>query len=206
MIIMNYRLQDILKLIIPGLYLMALVFTWLVIEGEITTEDIKSVKDIVPIIVLLIPFVGFVVGYFSECMMSLLEHLWYSLGGRRPSKTILKGSRLYHLDGAEKILVIHGLTATKLTNDEANQVLHTAKQTIDRTKVEDFRTYTALSRNIFGCQMLFTNFYLLGTEKLCLCFTIILLTITVMFFIYWMHHNHVYVKYVLAEYRNINKI
>lgn len=197
---MNYRLQDIMKLIIPGLYLVALVVTWLIFEGRITSEDIKSVKDIVPIIVLLIPFVGFVVGYFSECMMSMLEHVWYSLGGRRPSKTILKGCRLYHLNGAEKILVKHSLAAAELKNDDANKVLHTAKQTIDRTKVEDFRTYTALSRNIFGCQMSFVVLYLLGTEKLCLRFFIILLTITVMFFIYWMHHNHVYVRYVLAEY------
>lgn len=179
---------------------MALVITWLIIEGKITTDDIKSVKDIVAIIVLLIPFVGFVVGYFSECLMSLFEHLWYSFGGRRPSKTILKGCFLYHLACAEKILTKHSMTVANLKNKDANMILHTAKQSIDRNKVEDFRNYTALSRNIFGSQVLFTVLYLIGTAEINLCPTVILVAITLLFMVYWIHHNHVYVKYVLAEY------
>lgn len=179
---------------------MALVFTWLIVEGKITADDIKSVKDIVAIIVLLIPFVGFVVGYFSECMMSLIEHLWYSFGGRRPSKTILKGCFLYHLASGEKILTRHSLSVANLKNKDANKILHTAKQTIDRNKVEDFRTYTALSRNIFGCQVMFIILYLVGTKEICSSSFILLLTTTFLFMVYWIHHNHVYVKYVLAEY------
>lgn len=197
---MNYRLQDIMKLIIPGLYFMALVFAWLIFEDKITADDIKSVKDIVAIIVLLIPFVGFVAGYFSECMMSLVEHLWYTIGGRRPSKTILKGCKLYHLASAEKILSKHSKNVTNLKNKDANMILHTAKQTIDRSKVEDFRTYTALSRNIFGCQLMFTTLYLIGATEIFSYISMILLTVTLLFMVYWIHHNHVYVKYVLAEY------
>lgn len=197
---MNYRLQDIMKLIIPGLYLVALVFAWLILDNKITAEDIKGVKDIVAIIVLLIPFVGFVAGYFSECMMSLVEQLWYTIGGRRPSKTILKGCKLYHLASAEKILTKHSKKGTNLKNEDANMILHTAKQSIDRNKTEDFRNYTALSRNIFGCQLIFTIMYLVGTVEICSYSTIILVAVTLLFMVYWIHHNHVYVKYVLAEY------
>lgn len=197
---MDYRLQDIMKLIIPGLYFMALVFAWLIFEDKITADDIKSVKDIVAIIVLLIPFVGFVAGYFSECMMSLVEHLWYTIGGRRPSKTILKGCKLYHLASAEKILTKHSKNGTNLKNEDANTILHTAKQTIYRSNVEEFRTYTALSCNIFGCQLIFTILYLVGAVEICSYTTIILVAVTLLFMVYWIHHNHVYVKYVLAEY------
>lgn len=42
---MNYRLQDIMKLIIPGLYFMALVFAWLIFDNKITSGDIKGVKE-----------------------------------------------------------------------------------------------------------------------------------------------------------------
>ena len=101
---MNYRLQDLIKLIIPGLYVVAFVVGWQLLFSNNTT-NISKIKDYTSIIVLLIPFVGFIVGYFVECAMSALEHLFYLLGGRRPSKTILcKGLwSLYFLNSVNKI-------------------------------------------------------------------------------------------------------
>lgn len=60
---MNYRLQDIMKMIIPGLYLMALVLGYEFLCSDFDIDTAK-LKDLSAIVVLLIPFVGFVVGYF----------------------------------------------------------------------------------------------------------------------------------------------
>lgn len=198
---MNYRLQDIMKMIIPGLYLMALVLGYEFLCSDFDIDTAK-LKDLSAIVVLLIPFVGFVVGYFVECITAGLEHGWYALGGRRPSKNILEGSSIYPVADIEKIKTKHQISNGSITNDKANEALQAAKQSIpNREVVEPYRNNAALARNIFGAQLIFTvllavlldTFY---TEV----YWYLSLVVMLAFLGYWIHHNHVYVKYVLAEY------
>lgn len=84
---MNYRLQDFIKYIIPGLYVIFFVFVWCVLSSKHHLDTTK-LKDFTNVIILLIPFVGFVIGYFIESMMTCAEHLFYILGGRRLLKTV----------------------------------------------------------------------------------------------------------------------
>ena len=198
---MNYRLQDIMKMIIPGLYLMALVLEYEFLCSDFDIDTAK-LKDLSAIVVLLIPFVGFVVGYFVECITAGLEHGWYVLGGRRPSKNILEGSSIYPVADIEKIKTKHQISNGSITNDKANEALQAAKQSIpNKEVVEPYRNNAALARNIFGAQFIFTvllavlldTFY---TEVYWYLSLVVLLA----FLGYWVHHNHVYVKYVLAEY------
>lgn len=198
---MNYRLQDIMKMIIPGLYLMALVLGYEFLCSDFDIDTAK-LKDLSAIVVLLIPFVGFVVGYFVECITAGLEHGWYVLGGRRPSKNILEGSSIYPVADIEKIKTKHQISNGSITNDKANEALQAAKQSIpNKEVVEPYRNNAALARNIFGAQFIFTvllavlldTFY---TEVYWYLSLVVLLA----FLGYWVHHNHVYVKYVLAEY------
>ena len=199
---MNYRLQDLMKLIIPGLYVVAFVVGWILLFSSLTI-DMAKIKDITNIIVLLIPFVGFIVGYFVECVMSALEHVFYLLGGRRPSKTILCNSfrGLYALKLENKIFSKHDCTIESIKNEKANEILQIAKQSIDREKVEVFRLNSMLARNIFGSQFFLTILYCFASD--CFCkdgYFYISLAVSLLFFFYWFHHTHVYVKYVLAEY------
>ena len=197
---MNYRIQDFMKLIIPGMYVVAFIVGWYMLTyGK--KNNVIELKDFVPIILLFIPFVGFVVGYFVECLMAVSEHLIYQIGFRRPSKTVLSGSlMLYVLATQDKIRSKHNARPT-LTNAKAGEILQIAKQNIDQEKVENFRLNSVLSRNIFGGQFLLTIAYVFVSN----CFykdTIFYLSLIVvlLFFIYWLHQTHVYVKYVLAEY------
>lgn len=198
---MNYRLQDLIKLIIPGLYVVAFVVGWQHLFSNNTT-NISKIKDYTSIIVLLIPFVGFIVGYFVECAMSALEHLFYLLGGRRPSKTILcKGLwSLYVLNSVNKICSKHRISGT-ISNAKANEILQIAKQNIDREKVEVFRLNSMLARNIFGSQLFLTILYGFASDYFYKDgYFYISLAVSLLFFLYWFHHTHIYVKYVLAEY------
>ena len=49
-----------MKLIIPGLYVVALVVGWKILFSN-NTIDMSKIKDVTNIIVPLIPFVGFIV-------------------------------------------------------------------------------------------------------------------------------------------------
>lgn len=198
---MNYRLQDLIKLIIPGLYVVAFVVGWQLLFSN-NTINISMIKDFTSIIVLLIPFVGFIVGYFVECVMSAFEHIFYLLGGRRPSKTILNNGlwNLYVLNSTNKIRAKHGISGF-ITNAKANKILQIAKQSIDREKVEVFRLNSMLARNIFGSQLFLTILYGFASDYFYKDgYFYILLAVSLFFFLYWFHHTHIYVKYVLAEY------
>lgn len=195
-----------MKLIIPGLYVVALVVGWQILFSN-NTIDMSKIKDVTSIIVLLIPFVGFIVGYFVECVMSAFEHIFYLLGGRRPSKTILSNGlwNLYVLNSANKIRAKHFISGS-ISNAKANKILQIAKQNIDREKVEVFRLNSMLARNIFGGQIFLTILYSYASD----CFYkdgyfYISLAVSLLFFFYWFHHTHIYVKYVLADYGNTLK-
>lgn len=198
---MNYRLQDIMKMIIPGLYLMALVLGYNILYSDFDI-DTSKLKDLSAIVVLLIPFVGFVVGYFVECITAGLEHGWYTLGWRRPSKNIMDGSSMYPVANIEMIKMKHQITNGSITNDKANEVLQAAKQSImNKEVVEPYRNNAALARNIFGAQLIFTIFYTIGLDAFYTeVYWYLSLFVLLAFFGYWIHHNNVYVKYVLAEY------
>ena len=198
---MNYRLQDIMKMIIPGLYLTALILGYEILNSNFDIDTSKW-KDLSAMVVLLIPFVGFVLGYFVECVTAGIEHGWYALRWRRPSKNILEGSSKYPVANIEKIKMKHQLTSGKISNDKANEVLQTAKQCIpNKEVVEPYRNNTTLARNIFGAQLIFTIIYaaLLDAFYTEVYWYLSLFALLV-FLGYWIHHNHVYVKYVLAEY------
>lgn len=198
---MNYRLQDLIKLIIPGLYVVAFVWGWQLLFSN-NTIDMSKIKDVTGIIVLLIPFVGFIVGYFVECIMSAIEHLFYLVGGRRPSKTILSNGlwSLYVLNSANTILTKHGISGS-ISNTKANEILQIAKQSIEREKVEVFRLNSMLARNIFGGQFFLTLLYGYVSDSFYKDgYFYVSLAVSLVFFFYWFHHTHTYIKYVLAEY------
>jgi len=198
---MNYRLQDIMKMIIPGLYLMALVLGYNIWYSDFDI-DTSKLKDLSAIVVLLIPFVGFVVGYFVECITAGLEHGWYALGWRRPSKNIMDGSSMYPVANIEMIKMKHQITNGSITNDKANEVLQAAKQSItNKEVVEPYRNNASLARNIFGAQLVFTVLLAVLLDAFYTdVYWYLSLVALLAFFGYWIHHTHVYVKYVLAEY------
>ena len=70
---MSYRIQEILRMIIPGLYLIAMVLILFLIGGgwgRIATPGQNTIIDLLKgasnVVVLLLPFLGFIVGYIIE--------------------------------------------------------------------------------------------------------------------------------------------
>ena len=169
---------------------------------ELSVGDWKLLLDVLDnfssVIVLFIPFVGFVAGYVIECFMSIFEHLFYLIGGRRPSKNILKGSSIYVLHNLEQINM-DLLNNEALTNRNCKIALQKAKQQIDRAKCLDFLYASILARNLFGSQIMILIFLVIQfgwMSKSVLYATILAL----LFLVYWIHKNHVYVKYIFSEY------
>ena len=202
---MSYRMQEILRMIIPGLYLIAMLLILFLISGgwnEIQEKDQSTILDVLKgasnVVVLLLPFLGFVAGYLIECIMSFGERLLYFVGLRRPSKVVLKDSKLYvlgNLADIRKELAMEG----KITNSKAGEALQKAKQKIERQTVEMFHDTSIMARNIMGSQLILTVFAacyigLLSGEFFGMLGMLFVLSI------YWYHRNCIYVKYVLSEF------
>ncbi len=202
---MSYRTQEILRMIIPGLYLIAMLLILILIGGEwnvINDTDKKTIIDVLKgasnVVVLLLPFLGFVAGYLIECIMSFGERLLYIIGMRRPSKVVLIGSNLYilgNLSDIRKELAIEG----KITNSKAGEALQKAKQKIERQTVEMFHDTSIMARNIMGSQLILTVFAACYSGLLTHEFYGMLMMLLILS-VYWYHRNCIYVKYVLSEF------
>ena len=202
---MSYRTQEILRMIIPGLYLIAMVLILFLIGGgwgRIATPEQNTIIDLLKgasnVVVLLLPFLGFIVGYIIECIMSICERLLYWFGIPRPSKLVLKGCKMYVLDNTCRIREELGV-GSPITNDKAGKALQKAKFAIQRQGVETFHDSSILARNIMGSQLMLTIHTIYNNDWFP-CEFWAMLILLLLLSAYWYHKNCIYVKYVLNEY------
>ena len=202
---MSYRTQEILRMIIPGLYLIAMVLILFFIGGgwwRIATPEQNTIIDVLKgasnVVVLLLPFLGFVVDYIIECIMSICERLLYWFGIPRPSKFVLKGCKMYVLYNTYRIRTELGV-GSPITNDKAGKALQKAKLAIQWQSVETFHDSSILARNIMGSQLMLTIYTIYNNDWFP-CEFWAMLILLLLLSAYWYHKNCIYVKYVLNEY------
>lgn len=201
---MNYRFQEILRYCIPGLYLIAMV-AFLTIDSiignplTINKEVLDICKTFSSVIVLLLPFVGFALGYIIECVMAIFERLLYRIGFPRPSFIVLRNiTYLYQLHNVEDIKTKIGIQQ-KCSNKEARDAFQKAKQLTERTKYEHFYISSIMARNILGAQLM-SGLGLIKLEPISRFTVIIFIALSFLFMLSWYHRNCVYAKNVFAEY------
>lgn len=194
------RIQETFRFITPGIYFLALV---LLINFDKIRID-KSTQDVLSclssIIVLLIPFVGFVVGFFIECIMTWFEQLIYSLGISRPSRKVLHGtSELYKLDEKLRRAIVGENEVN--TNKDSNEYQQIAKQYVgDDPVVLRFYHFSIMARHIFGAQLFASIYYLVFADGWSWLNMIGALFILLILFVFWYRQNCVYMKYLFAVY------
>ena len=190
------RIQELMRYITPGLFLIALM---LFVFSDEFLAVVGYLEKFSAIIVVLLPFMGFVVGYLIECIMTWIERGLYWLGIARPSKHILfKARRLYVLEDKARAEI------RKLRegddNRAANYLQQIAKQSIGDKEVVSRHYYLSImSRHIWGAFLIAGVSYLFSTEFLWLKLFVFVLIMLVLGF-FWYHQTCVYMKYLFAEY------
>lgn len=196
------RIQETFRYITPGLYLLAMVLV-------MNFEDIKSdeqLRDFIAkfsaIIIVLLPFVGFVIGYFIECIMTWIERCMYLIQIPRPSRVVLNGKcGLYVISDDIRLRITSG---EKVDNKKANRYQQLAKQAVDEKEVVS-RGYhqSIMARHILGAQLSGCVYYLAfdGGWSWCHLINALLIVLVVGFF--WYHQTCVYMKYLFAEYGKV---
>lgn len=196
------RIQETFRYITPGLYLLALI---LVINFDIVKSDeelLDAIAKFSAIIIVLLPFVGFVVGYFIECIMTWVERFLYWIRIPRPSRIVLNGnSNLYVISEEARNKITNG---ESVDNAKSNRYQQIAKQEVGENVVVT-RGYhlSIMARHILGAQLLGCIYYLAFAEGWSWCHLIYALLILLMVGFFWYHQTCVYMKYLFAEYGNV---
>lgn len=193
------RLQETFRYITPGLYFGSLILIVNIdsISGNELLKD--TISKFSAIIVVLLPFVGFVFGYFIECIMSLVERFFYWVHIPRPSCVVLNGKcSLYILNEDARAAITRNST---VNNKSANHHQQLAKQAVaDKEKVSTWYYQSVMARNILGAQLLATIYYLAFAGGWSWCHLVYALLILAVVGFFWYHQTCVYMKYLFAEY------
>jgi len=193
------RIQEVFRYITPGLFLLALVFV--INFNEIS--DNEKLKDAIArfsaIIIVLLPFVGFVFGYFIECLMACLERILYWIGIPRPSRIVLNGKcSLFILADDLRRAITKGDT---VDNKEANRFQQTSKQKVgDKDVVSRCYYQSIMARHIWGATLIAGIYYLAFAGGWSWGHFIWVVGILVVLSFFWYHQTCVYMKYLFAEY------
>ena len=196
------RIQETFRYITPGLYLLALILVMKFNTIKSNEELLDAIAKFSAIIIVLLPFVGFVVGYFIECIMTWVERFFYWIHVPRPSRVVLKGKcGLYIISSEAQNSITDG---EEVDNTNANRYQQIAKQMVGENEVVA-RGYhhSIMARHIFGAQLLGCIYYLAfagGWSWINLLYAV-LITLVIGFF--WYHQTCVYMKYLFAEYGKV---
>lgn len=194
------RIQEAFRFITPGLYFLALVLIINLNKVRGDSTIVETIDKLSSVIVVLLPFLGFVVGFIIESIMTWIERGLYLIGISRPSRKVLHGSsELYVLNDNIRDQILKGETVND--NKTANHYQQEAKQSLgNNEKVSRFYHHSIMARHIVGAQLLATVYYFASGGEWVWWHIIIAVSILLLLGIFWYHQNCVYMKYLFAEY------
>lgn len=204
---MAYKFSDILRMIIPGLYFITLSLG-ISVDLEIIRIDEETpffkllTSTFANVIVILLPFLGYIVGYIINICSSYMERLVYRIKKmKRPSQIVLGFNEDYRLKDVSKILAHYGIN--EVNEQTAHKAFLLAKEEISQSdRINTHFEQSTFARNIAGVQLLYTliafvSMFFGGLYSL-ISFVISLLLSLVCLY-NWRRQSCVYAKYVFSE-------
>lgn len=204
---MTYKISDILRMIIPGLYFITLSLG-ISVDLEIIRIDEATpflkllTSTFANVIVILLPFLGYIVGYIINICSSYMERLVYRSNIlKRPSQIVLGFNEDYRLKDVSKILAHYGIN--EVNEQTAHKAFLLAKEEIPQSdRINTHFEQSAFARNIAGVQLLFTLIALASMffgGLYSLISFVISAVLCVICLYNWRRQSCVYAKYVFSE-------
>lgn len=204
---MTYKFSDILRMIIPGLYFITLCL------GTSVDLEIMRIDEATPffklltstfanVIVILLPFLGYIVGYIINICTSYIERVVYRIQKlKRPSQIVLGFNEDYRLKDVSKILAHYGIN--EVNEQTAHKAFLLAKEEITQSdRINTHFEQSTFARNIAGVQLLYTliafvSMFFAGLYSL---ISFVISAVLCVICLYnWRRQSCVYAKYVFSE-------
>lgn len=204
---MTYKFSDILRMIIPGLYFITLCL------GTSVDLEIIRIDEATPffklltstfanVIVILLPFLGYIVGYIINICSSYTERVVYRRKiMKRPSQIVLGFNEDYRLKDVSKILAHYGIN--EVNEQAAHKAFLLAKEEISQSdRINIHFEQSTFARNIAGVQLLYTliAFVSMFFGGLYSLISFVISAVLCVICLYnWRRQSCVYAKYVFSE-------
>lgn len=204
---MTYKFSDILRMIIPGLYFITLSLG-ISVDLEIIRIDEEPpffkllTSTFANVIVILLPFLGYIVGYIINICSSYMERLVYRIKKmKRPSQIVLGFNEDYRLKDVSKILAHYGIN--EVNEQTAHKAFLLAKEEITQSdRINTHFEQSTFARNIAGVQLLYTliAFVSMFFGGLYSLISFVISAVLCVICLYnWRRQSCVYAKYVFSE-------
>jgi hypothetical protein len=204
---MTYKFSDILRMIIPGLYFITLCLG-ISVDLEIIRIDEETpvfkllTSTFANVIVILLPFLGYIVGYIINICSSYMERLVYRIKKmKRPSQIVLGFNEDYRLKDVSKILAHYGIN--EVNEQTTHKAFLLAKEEISQSdRIDTHFEQSTFARNIAGVQLLYTliAFVSMFFGGLYSLISFVISAVLCVICLYnWRRQSCVYAKYVFSE-------
>ena len=204
---MTYKFSDILRMIIPGLYFITLclgisVGLEIIRIDEATPFFKLLTSTFANVIVILLPFLGYIVGYIINICSSFMERFVYRRNIlKRPSQIVLGFNEDYRLKDVSIILEHYGIN--EVNEQTAHKAFLLAKEEISQSdRINTHLEQSIFARNIAGAQLVFTLVALIAIFFGGL-YSLISFIISLLLFLLclynWRRQSCVYAKYIFSE-------
>ena len=204
---MTYKFSDILRMIIPGLYFITLSLG-ISVDLEIIRIDEETpffkllTSTFANVIVILLPFLGYIVGYIINICSSYIERVVYRRKiMKRPSQIVLGFYEDYRLKDVSKILAHYGIN--EVNEQTAHKAFLLAKEEITQSdRINTHFEQSTFARNIAGVQLLYTliAFVSMFFGGLYSLISFVISAVLCVICLYnWRRQSCVYAKYVFSE-------
>ena len=204
---MTYKFSDILRMIIPGLYFITLSLG-ISVDLEIIRIDEETpffkllTSTFANVIVILLPFLSYIVGYIINICSSYMERLVYRIKKmKRPSQIVLGFNEDYRLKDVSKILAHYGIN--EVNEQTAHKAFLLAKEEISQSdRINTHFEQSTFARNIAGVQLLYTliAFVSMFFGGLYSLISFVISAVLCVICLYnWRRQSCVYAKYVFSE-------
>lgn len=187
-----------MKILIPGFYLLMFVGMGLGVK-HFNNNFFDIIDKASAIIVVVMFFVAFFLGFIVEIISGLFEFFLYWVGCSRPSRSILndtalKRFRVVDLKKLKRKLDLNG----DVNNNEAGLCLRKAKQAIDMGKYQEFYYQSIMGRNLFISHIL--AYFIVKDLPIPCLLQYGRFAVTFLLCWHWYKMNFVYVRSIFVEY------
>lgn len=211
---MNYRFQEIMKMVVPGFLLIIFVVLFnSAYEVELYGEIGKAAKHIQPLphnlLVIVLPFIAFIIGYIVNMVASFCERYSYKLNIiDRPSHKLLKNETLFTKEQRKKLVgLINHPDEYNICREQAGRIFKKVKEIHKRSHdVDEFYYQSMMARNIFGAYSVGMLYGIIMVFRKSLSFPeygwlwVSSVVLWICLFLQWERNNKTYARILMSEY------
>lgn len=211
---MNYRFQEIMKMVVPGFLLIIFVVLFnSAYEVELYGEIGKAAKHIQPLphnlLVIVLPFIAFIIGYIVNMVASFCERYSYKLNIiDRPSHKLLKNETLFTKEQRMKLVgLINHPDEYNICREQAGRIFKKVKEIHKRSHdVDEFYYQSMMARNIFGAYSVGMLYGIIMVFRKSLSFPeygwlwVSSVVLWICLFLQWERNNKTYARILMSEY------